>query len=182
MEKLKDNYDVEVHWRAFQLRPAGSPPMSPDKLAMIKRSQPMLAQRVKQDMGLELNQGPLNGNSFPALALDKYALAQGKGEEFHKAVMEAYWLQAKAIDDLEMLKGIIEELGLPADNLEGIVQDSEYSWAAKADISDAQMYGLNSVPSLVFNNKYLVPGAQPYEVLKQVVEKLQSGDIEAEEE
>ncbi len=35
-------------------------------------------------------------------------------------------------------------------------------------------YGLQGVPALIFNNKYLVSGVQPYEVLKQVVEKVLS--------
>jgi len=32
---------------------------------------------------------------------------------------------------------------------------------------------LTGVPALIFNNRYLVSGAQPYEVLRQVVEKVQ---------
>jgi predicted DsbA family dithiol-disulfide isomerase len=41
------------------------------------------------------------------------------------------------------------------------------------------MYGLDGVPALVFADKYLVSGAQPYNVLKQVVEKVQAEQDEA---
>jgi predicted DsbA family dithiol-disulfide isomerase len=41
-----------------------------------------------------------------------------------------------------------------------------------ADVYQAYRYGLNGVPALVFANKYLVSGAQPYEALAQVVEQI----------
>ena len=35
----------------------------------------------------------------------------------------------------------------------------------------AHAYGLTSVPALIFADHYLIMGAQPYQVLKQVVER-----------
>ena len=46
-----------------------------------------------------------------------------------------------------------------------------------ADVEQAHDYGLSGVPALVFANKYLVSGAQPYEVLTEVVEKIEAEDI-----
>jgi predicted DsbA family dithiol-disulfide isomerase len=43
-----------------------------------------------------------------------------------------------------------------------------------ADIDLARQYRLDGVPALVFAEKYLVMGAQPYNVLKQVVERVQA--------
>ena len=40
-----------------------------------------------------------------------------------------------------------------------------------ADVQQAFDYGLSGVPALVFNNKYLVSGAQPYELLAQVADQ-----------
>ena len=42
----------------------------------------------------------------------------------------------------------------------------------EADVELAYQYGLTGVPALIFNNRYLVSGAQPFEVLQQVVEKV----------
>jgi predicted DsbA family dithiol-disulfide isomerase len=49
----------------------------------------------------------------------------------------------------------------------------QWDSAVTADVYQAHRYGLNGVPALVFANKYLVTGAQPYEVLVQVVEQIQ---------
>jgi predicted DsbA family dithiol-disulfide isomerase len=36
----------------------------------------------------------------------------------------------------------------------------------------AHQYGLSGVPAIVFENRYLVSGAQPYAVLKQVADQV----------
>src|SRR5438309_1003388 len=87
-----------MHWRSFELRPTGSPPMSPQRRAQIEASRPMFQKRAREQYGLEINAGPFGINSRPALILEKYAESQGKGDLFHKAVMRAYWQQARSID------------------------------------------------------------------------------------
>jgi predicted DsbA family dithiol-disulfide isomerase len=51
--------------------------------------------------------------------------------------------------------------------------DPTYDAEVSADIDLAREYRLDGVPALVFADRYLVMGAQPYEVLKQIVEKVQ---------
>ena len=67
---------------------------------------------------------------------------------------------------------IAEKVGFNAENFEAALTDPAYDAEVSADVELAQEYRLDGVPALVFNNKYLVVGAQPYETLKQVVEKL----------
>ena len=50
----------------------------------------------------------------------------------------------------------------------------EFQQAMLNEAAKARTYGLHAVPALVYNNKYLVSGAQPYEVLVQVAEKVAS--------
>ncbi|HEV7236639.1 MAG TPA: DsbA family protein, partial [Ktedonobacteraceae bacterium] len=76
-------------------------------------------------------------------------------------------------------KEIVQEVGLPTDHLEDVLHSSVYDAEVSADIELAQQYGLDAVPALVFNNKYLVSGAQPYDVLRKVVEKVQAEEAEA---
>ncbi len=133
----------------------------------------MLEKRAREQYGLEINAGPFGIDSRPALVADKYAESQGKGEAFHKAVMEAYWQQARSIDDKHVLEEIAENVGLNTENFEANLADPAYDAEVSADIDLAREYRLDGVPALVFANKYLVMGAQPYDTLKQVVEKIQ---------
>ncbi len=172
MEKLEKNYDLDIHWRSFELRPAGSPPMPPEYRKRIEASRPMFNRRAKEQYGLEINQGPFGINSRPALVTDKYAESQGKGEIFHKAVMNAYWQEARSIEDIGVLKEIAENVDLNTENFEAVLTDPAYDAQVSSDIELAREYGLDGVPALVFADRYLVVGAQPYDMLKQVVERV----------
>jgi predicted DsbA family dithiol-disulfide isomerase len=173
LEKLEKQYDLDIHWRSFELRPAGSPPLPPEYRKRIEASRPMFEMRAREQYGLEINAGPFGIDSRPALIAEKYAESQGKGEAFHKAVMEAYWQQASSIVDQNVLKEVAEHVGLNTENFESILADPTYDEEVSADINLAHEYRLSGVPALVFADKYLVMGAQPYETLKQVVEKVQ---------
>jgi predicted DsbA family dithiol-disulfide isomerase len=172
LEKLEKEYDVAIHWHSFELRPAGSPPISPQRRAQIEASRPMLQKRAREQYGLEMHAGPYGIDSRPALIAEKYAESQGKGDAFHKAVMHAYWQQARSIDDKNLLKELAKEVGLDTEHFDDILADPAFDAAVAAEIDLAHEYGLNAVPALVFADHYLVVGAQPYEVLKRVVEKV----------
>ncbi len=147
--------------------------MSPEHRARIEASRPTLIERARQEYGLELNPGPFDTDSYPALVVEKYADAQGKGNAFHEAVQDAYWLHAQPIGNLEVLKEIAAKVGLPTENFEVVLENPTCKEAVAADVEQAYEYGLTGVPAVVFENKYLVSGAQPYEVFRQVVEKIQ---------
>jgi predicted DsbA family dithiol-disulfide isomerase len=133
----------------------------------------MFNKRAREQYGLEINSGPFGINSRPALVADKYAESQGKGEAFHKAVMDAYWQQARSIEDIDVLKEIAEQVGLNTESFKAALTDTTYDSEVSVDIGLAREYGLDGVPALVFAEKYLVVGAQPYNTLKQVIEKIQ---------
>ena len=146
--------------------------MPPQYKARIEAGQPALKKRAYDEYGLELHVGPFGINSRPALVLEKYAEEQGKGLEFHAAVMKAYWQEARSIDDPVVLQEIAEQVGLDTANFAAILANPEYDEEVSADVALAHEYGLTGVPALVFANKYLVMGAQPYEMLKRVVDKV----------
>jgi predicted DsbA family dithiol-disulfide isomerase len=174
LEKLKQATDVEIVWRAYELRPKGSPPIPPEYLARIKAGQPRLMQMARDQYGLEMNQGPMGTNSRTALIGAKVAEAQGKGAAYHDAVFRAYWQRANNIGDVDVLAEIAYSIGLERESFLATLQDEAYEAQVEADVEQAYQYGLTGVPALIFNSRYLVSGAQPYEVLQQVVEKVQA--------
>jgi predicted DsbA family dithiol-disulfide isomerase len=132
----------------------------------------MFEKRAREQYGVEINRGPTGINSRPALIAEKYAESQGKGDVFHEAVMHAYWQQARSIDDTNVLKEIAEQVGLNVENFDDVLANPTFDAQVTADVELAHEYGLTGVPALVFANKYLVMGAQPYEVLQQVADKI----------
>jgi predicted DsbA family dithiol-disulfide isomerase len=179
LEKLTRSRAVEVRWHSFELRPKGSPPIPAEYLARIKAGRPRLYQIAHEYYDLELNPGPHGISSRDALIGAKYAEAQGKGPDYHAAVLRAYWQRANDIGDRVVLGMIAQSVGLEQAAFLSALDDPRYETEVEADIEQAYQYGLNGVPALIFNNRYLVSGAQPYEALKQVVEKVKAESGEA---
>lgn len=176
MEKLKQSHDVTIHWRSYELRPPGAPPIPPEYLAQIKASRPRLYATAKAQYGLTLNMGPFGVDSRPALIGAKFAEEKGVGQAYHDAVFTAYWLNAQDISDLDVLVAVATAVSLDPDEFLAALNNPHYQAQMEADVAQAHAYGLSGVPALVYDNKYLVSGAQPYEVLAEVAEKALADD------
>lgn len=133
---------------------------------------PQMEQMAREHYGLEINVGPFGINSRPALVGAKFAEAQGKGEAYHDHVYQAYWQKAQNIEEEVVLLKAAQNAGLDVEEFKAALTSSEFEDQVTADINQAFEYGLSGVPALVFENKYLVSGAQPYETLVQVTEKV----------
>jgi predicted DsbA family dithiol-disulfide isomerase len=136
LKELQNTHDVDVHWHAFELRPQGSPPISPEYLSHIRATQPRLAQIIREQFGVEVKFGPVDTNSRAALIADKYAESQGAetGAAFHAAVNTAYWLEGCNIEDVSVLKQIAAEVGLDENALIDALGDPRYEAEVDADI------------------------------------------------
>jgi predicted DsbA family dithiol-disulfide isomerase len=177
LEKLKQNYDVNTQWHAYELRPAGSPPIPPEYRARIEQSRPAFAQRMKQEHGVEIQPGPFGINSRPSLIVEKFAEAQGVGAAFHDAAQRAYWVEGRDLSKNEVLQDLMRQAGLEPNQLETALNDPHYEAEVDADIAQAREFGLEGVPALVFNNTYLITGAQPYAILVRAVEQILTENV-----
>jgi predicted DsbA family dithiol-disulfide isomerase len=140
--------------------------------ARIEAGRPQLYALAKERYGVDMNQGPFGQNSRPALIGAKYAEAQGKGDAYADEVFHAYWQEAQPIEEVAVLRGIAERIGLDGEAFVAALNDPALVALVDADIEQATAYGLNGVPAIVFNNRYLVSGAQPSEVLREVADQV----------
>lgn len=173
LEKLVDSHPVSVYWRSFELRPKGTP-LPPEYLARIQMGRPRLYAIARERYGLEMNPGPFGFDSRPAMIGAKVAESMGCGPAYHDRVMRAYWQEGRDIGDRTVLANVAADVGLDRQMFLEALDSPAYQQAVLADIVQAQAYGINAVPSLIFADKYLVAGAQPYPVLVGAVEQIQA--------
>lgn len=176
LEKLQASHGIAVIWHSYELRPKGSPPMPEAYKARIEALTPQMETMAREQYGIEIKRGRLGTDSRPALIGQKFAEEQGKGDAYHKTMFEAYWLYGKTIDDLDVLAGLAESVGLDQAAFLASLKRIDLEALVDADIAEAQQMNITGVPAMVFNGRYLIPGAQPYPELVNIVEYVRKKD------
>ena len=109
-------------------------------------------------------------NSRLAQELGKWADTQPGGEAIHDALYHAYFVEARNIGDPEILLEIAQSVGLRAEEARAVLAERRFKEAVDADWAKSHAYGVTGVPTFVAA-RHGVVGAQPYEVLVELVRK-----------
>src|SRR5262249_6506236 len=109
-------------------------------------------------------------NSRLAQELGKWADTQPGGAALHDALYKAYFVDARNIGDPEILVELAQSVGLPTEEARAVLTERRLKDAVDADWAKSHQYGVTGVPTFVAA-RYGVVGAQPYEVLEQLLDK-----------
>jgi len=109
-------------------------------------------------------------NSRLAQELGKWADTQPNGDVIHNALYKAYFVDGKNIGSPAVLLEIAEGAGLDTDQAAAVLADRTFKDAVDADWARSRQYGVTGVPTFVAGG-YGVVGAQPYEVLAELMVK-----------
>lgn len=97
--------------------------------------------------------------------LAKWTKQFGKEAAYIEALMAAYLMEGKDLNDDAMLLAVIKELGLDVAEAQQVLNTNEaFKEELDKDRYDAQQIGVQSVPFFVFENRYGIKGAEPNEV------------------
>jgi predicted DsbA family dithiol-disulfide isomerase len=183
LDSLKKTREVIVEWRAFELHPGGRFPGTPEQearyRAMIRQKHVQMETYARDQFGLEMKEGPWAVNSRPAHEGSWYAREHGTLDAYNRACFAAHWQEGKRLDDLETLVGIAKSVWLDEAEFREAVQSGKHRVEVEMDLMLARESGIDGVPAFIFGNRYLVSGAQPAQMLEQVVDRcLEEGLLE----
>lgn len=111
-------------------------------------------------------------NTRRALEASEYAREQGKDEAFHRAVFHRFYGLGQDIEDWEVLAEAAREAGLDLQAMRAATESGRYKAVVDEHIRNAQEVGVTGVPAYILGNRYLIMGAQPYDVFQQVMAEL----------
>ena len=175
IEKLKQAFEVETKLVHFPLHP--ETPLEGRSMAELYAGRNVdpeaMYARMKGLMdaeGLPYGRRTHTYNSRLAQELGKWADTQPGGEALHDALYRAYFVDNRNIGDPEILVEIAQSVGLPADEARAVLTERRFKDAVDADWAKSHAYGVTGVPTFVAA-RYGVVGAQPYEVLAELLEK-----------
>ncbi len=175
VEKLKEAFAVETVLVHFPLHPETPPEgRTMEEVYAGRNVDPeAMYQRMKGLMdaeGLPYERRTHTYNSRLAQELGKWADTQPGGEAIHDKLYRAYFVDKRNIGDPEVLVEIAASVGLPAEEARAVLAERRFKDAVDADWAKSHRYGVTGVPTFVAE-RYGVVGAQPYEVLEELVAK-----------
>jgi predicted DsbA family dithiol-disulfide isomerase len=175
VEKLQQAFDVETVLVHFPLHP--ETPVEGRSMAEVYAARNVdpeaMYQRMKGLMdaeGLPYGRRTHTYNSRLAQELGKWADTQPGGAALHDKLYQAYFVEARNIGDPDLLVELAQSVGLPAEEARAVLTERRFKEAIDADWAKSHQYGVTGVPTFVAGG-YGVVGAQPYEVLEQLLDR-----------
>jgi predicted DsbA family dithiol-disulfide isomerase len=181
LERIGDQIDVRIEFQPFELNPALQPEgretvaylaekygSSPERIA---QTQQMIRERGAE-VGFSFGERPWVWNTFDAHRLLHWAGLEGKQRELKHALLAAYHTHAENPGSPEVLARLAAEVGLDADRAREILESDEFSAEVREREHHWQRLGIQSVPSIVVNERHLIQGAQPPEAIEQALRRI----------
>ena len=111
-------------------------------------------------------------NTFRAHQLLHWAGTQGREHDLKMALFAAFFTHRQDVNDPEVLADIAESIGLSRNEALAVLRGARFADAVR----DAERLwinrGIQGVPAMVFNQKYLVTGAQGIENFTSILHQL----------
>lgn len=176
IEKLKEQYDLDVEWRPFELHPEiPKNGIVSKNLSFPRGYLEMVMANVKRladEDGLTFKLSDKVPNSQLALFISEFAKKKGKFDEFHKLVFENYWKEGKDIGDLSLLLELAESIGLNRTEIQDYINSDEPINKLKETTLELRRRGMLQVgvPTFFIGDRVVI-GAQPYEVFQDAIER-----------
>jgi predicted DsbA family dithiol-disulfide isomerase len=125
-------------------------------------------QKVAAELGLPWGRRSRTYNSRRAHELGKWAESLHKGDEFHRAVFQAYFADGRNLADISVLTEIAGTIGLDGRMAERVLAERIFKEAVDRDWQYARTCGITAVPTFMLDERQVV-GAQPYQALEDLV-------------
>ena len=175
--------ELEVFWHSYQLDPDA--PIRQEKsnserlaekynrsIAEVEEMQRNIAAMAKEE-GIEFNWENANsGNTFNAHRIIHLAQSLNLGNEAKEAFFYSYMTQGLAIGERETIEDVAARIGLNPNQVEDVLNSDEFAEFVKYDKEVARdQLKVTGVPFFVFDQRVALAGAQPVEVMKDVLTK-----------
>lgn len=183
LERLGDTVDAQIVVHPFELNPQ----MGPDGEAIVDylgKKYGRTPEQIAETQAMIRERGASAGfsfgprtyvyNTFDAHRLMHWAGIKGKQVPLKLALLRAYHSEGKDPSNHEVLIEAARSVGLDADEASDVLQRGDYAQEVRAEEQEYQALGISSVPSIIFNQRYLVTGGQPVEAFEQMIQQVLS--------
>ena len=174
--------DVEIEWKSFELDPYAPAQRPGTYVEHLSRKYGISPEEARVRLARVVSRGAgagiefrfdhaRPGNTFDAHRLLHLAHAQGLQDELKERFFTATFTEGYPIGDRDTLVKLAADVGISEAEARRVLESHEYADDVRADEAEAVAIGVQGVPFFVFDRRYAVSGAQPPEVLLEVLER-----------
>ncbi|MGW8134548.1 DsbA family oxidoreductase [Sphingomonas zeae] len=183
LERLGDTVEADIHFQPFELNPAMAPEgenivehigrkygATPEQSAANRANIRERAASVGFTMAMADDARIYN--SFDAHRLLHWAEIEGRQAALKHALFDSYFTHGQDISNHDVLIAAVTRAGLDTEEAAAILSSDRYA----AEVREAERLwqgrGIQSVPAIVIDNRYLISGGQPPESFEQALRQI----------
>ncbi len=172
-----------IRWHPFELNPA-MPPEGQNLAEHITEKYGSTPEQSAQNRKMLTDLGASLGitfnfsddsrivNTFAAHQLLGWAQGQGLQHPLKMALFEAHFAEGRDVSDAEVLLDVAEAVGLDRAAAADVLESGSQAEETRAHQQFWTSRGISGVPSMVFDGRYLLTGAQGAETYAQMLTKV----------
>jgi predicted DsbA family dithiol-disulfide isomerase len=173
---------VDVRWRSFELDPSAPALREGAYVERLASKYGIGVAEAEATIDRMIEAGAGNGlvlrfdkarpgNTFDAHRLLHLAADRGVQHDLKERMLHSTFTRGLAIADRDVLVGVAVDAGLDPEEARTVLDGQAYATDVRADERRAAELGITSVPYFVVGGTFGLAGAQPPELLLQVLEE-----------
>lgn len=186
LQEIGEGIEVNVHFHPFELNP-DMPEGGQDAIEHLTQKYGISEEQVRANQKNIRERAEEAGfrfhpegrkrvyNTFDAHRLLHWAHAEASpaGQvKLKRELLNTYFCLAVSLDDKANLLDAVKRAGLDINRAKLILDGNEFTAEVRASEQKYLGLGINSVPSFILNDKYLIQGAQPAQTLEQAIRQV----------
>lgn len=183
LERVGDEVSADIHFQPFELNP-GLLPGGEDIVEHLARKYGSTPEQlVRNQEGIRARGADLGFtfdmekrkrvyNTFDAHRLLHWAHVEGKQRQLKQILFDAYFTEGRDPSDHAVLIDAAARAGLDASRAREVLESDAYAAEVRERERFYQKLGIQAVPSVIINDRYLIQGGQPVEVFEQSLRQI----------
>ena len=179
---LESEFDAEIEWLPWDLHPEYPAEGIPRSELVVKYGAEHVANvaQMFEDCGFTYAPHPERvPNTHLALELGELARAAGLHSEYHNSVMVGMWEQELDVADPAVISAIAVGIGLDPEAVAEAIESRSFRAHVLQCTEEAHAAGITGVPAFIFEERYLLMGAQPHVAFEKLIAQVRTDEAEA---